>query len=113
MLQIKTIMHNFDKVEKFDAEVNEALADGWDLVRRDVLPGWEGQTTVAYRKLYAELERIIEEPEEDPEDEMICAEWKISRDPAYPYKCTSCGCKVQEPIKNCPHCHKIMLGTEE
>ena len=107
MLQIRTITASTP--EYFDDEVNEALTNGWELVRRECfITGADRATT-----LYAELERIVEEPEEDPEDELICAEWKISRDPAYPYKCTSCGCKVQEPIKNCPHCHKIMLGTEE
>lgn len=60
MLQIKTIMLDFSEAEKFDADVNAALAGGWKLVRRDVIPGWEGETTVAYRKLYAELERETE-----------------------------------------------------
>jgi hypothetical protein len=107
MLQIKTITEN--SASFFDMAVNNSLEEGWELVRRECfITGSDRATT-----FYAELERIVEEIEDDPEDELICAEWKISRDPAYPYKCTSCGCKVQEPIKNCPHCHKIMLGTEE
>ena len=32
MLQIKTVMNSFPS--EFDKEVNEALADGWALVRR-------------------------------------------------------------------------------
>ena len=106
MLEIKTITekapHHFDKA------VNEALSDGWDLVRRECfITGSDRATT-----FYAELERMVEEIEE-PEQENMVAMWMISRDPAYPYKCSSCGCKIQDPLTTCPHCHKVMLRVDE
>ena len=107
MLEIKTITEN--KPYYFDEAVNEALAEGWELVRRECfITGSDRATT-----FYAELEKIIDDPEEDTEDESLCAEWIISRDPSYPYRCTACGCKCEKPLKNCPNCHKIMLGAED
>lgn len=57
MKQIKTITKQLDGSVQFDAEVNAALAEGWTLVKREVLQAYEGQTRVFYRMLYAELER--------------------------------------------------------
>lgn len=60
MKQIKTIMHRMDTPgdwETFDREVNKAIAEGWALVKRDVLRPYEGPHHVFYRMLYAELER--------------------------------------------------------
>ena len=106
MIEIKTITEN--TTIRFDRKVNTALSDGWELVRRDVfITGSDCVTT-----FYAELERMIEETDE-PVNESFIATWAVSRDPSYPYKCTSCGCKVQEPLAICPHCNKIMMGDEE
>ena len=106
MLEIKTITEN--TALRFDREVNRALSEGWELVRRECfITGSDRVTT-----FYAELERMVEEVEEK-EDERLIASWAISRDPSYPFKCTSCGCKVQEPLTTCPHCHKVMLRPEE
>ena len=105
MLEIKTIAAQTE--EYFDDTVNAALKDGWELVRRECfITGSDRATT-----FYAELERVVEEQEE--EEDYFTAEWAISRDPHYPFKCTSCGCKSHEPVKTCPHCHKIMMGAEE
>lgn len=107
MLEIRTITALTPG--HFDDEVNQALADGWDLVRRECfITGSDRATT-----FYAELERIVEEAEEEEGDDGIVAEWTISRDPHYPFKCTNCGCKSHRAIKNCPNCHKIMLGAED
>lgn len=57
MKQIKTIMRNANAAEEFDAEVNKAIAEGWALVKRDVLRPYEGPTRIFFRMLYAELER--------------------------------------------------------
>ena len=106
MLEIKTITEN--TALRFDREVNRALSEGWELVRRDIfITGSDLATT-----FYAELERMVAEVEEE-EDERLIASWAISRDPVYPFKCTSCGCKVQDPLTTCPHCHKVMLRPEE
>ena len=106
MLEIKTISES--TILRFDREVNKALAEGWEIVRRDCfITGSDRATT-----FYAELERTVEEPEEFEDDRLI-ASWVISRDPSFPYKCTSCGCKVAEPLTTCPHCHKVMMRSEE
>ena len=106
MLEIKTITEY--AAHRFDEKVNTALAEGWELVRRDCFVTGSDRATT----FYAELERMVEEIEE-PENERLIATWSISRDPAYPYKCSSCGCKVAEPLTTCPHCHKVMLQTED
>ena len=105
MLEIKTITDS--TAYFFDKAVNEALAEGWEIIRRECfITGADRAMT-----LYAELERIIAEPEE-VQDERFVASWMISRDPAYPYKCSSCGCKVQNLLASCPHCHKVMLESD-
>ena len=55
-MQIKTISKRLDYVRVFDEEVNEALAEGWILKNRYVVPG--GQLTgdiYAHRMLVAEM----------------------------------------------------------
>lgn len=51
MKQIKTIHHRIDDSARFDKEINDALAEGWQLTRREFVPG--------YVILYAELEREV------------------------------------------------------
>jgi hypothetical protein len=62
MLQIKTIIddHN-NHLGTFDRKVNDALAEGWELKRRDLVPRQSGFI------LYAELEKDDEE-----EDDRLC-----------------------------------------
>lgn len=63
-MKIKTIIRNTDNVEKFDAEVNDLLAEGWRLVKREVLPGMNyNADNWARRALYAELVQLDPEPE--------------------------------------------------
>ena len=54
--QVKTIRACLDNAEAFDAEVNQALADGWYLVRRYTLPSYHGE---AHTALVAELQRYV------------------------------------------------------
>ena len=56
-MQIKTIEFRLDASEEFDEAVNKALSEGWSLVKRDVLPPYEGASYIHHRMLYAELER--------------------------------------------------------
>lgn len=108
MLEIKTITENYPSL--FDRAVNEALEDGWELVRRECfITGSDRATT-----FYAELERIVDEPEEEEEleEDDGTAEWKLSRDPLYPFRCTACGSKSQDALRNCPHCKRIMVMPE-
>ena len=108
MIEIKTIFRKIDESEIFDDRVNEALADGWELVRRDVLvPHVSDRFTL----LYAELERVIEteEEEEEPEDDGT-AEWVVSRDPAHPYRCNKCQASTSTPTPVCPECKRVMVS---
>lgn len=57
-MKIKTIFKPLDNGfdDDFDTEVNAALAEGWQLVKREVLPGHSyNPTNWAKRILYAEL----------------------------------------------------------
>ena len=59
--QIKTIRNRLDKAEQFDEDVNEALADGWYLVKRYTLnPGTEDRHCM----LVAELQQFIKKADE-------------------------------------------------
>ena len=111
MLQIKTI--TTAEPAEFDELVNAAIADGWDLVKRDVLPPFEGDTRFYKRTFYAELEREEEEPEEEEErQDDFFAEWVLTRDPCKPYKCSFCGHRP-DPSKSlprsCPKCDKVIF----
>ncbi len=108
MLEIKTITENTP--HRFDREVNEALAEGWELVRRECfITGADRATT-----FYAELERIAEEPEEDPEDDdsSDTARWVLARDPRNPYRCSACGHKTNAEWGTCPGCGRIMVEVK-
>lgn len=57
MKQIKTIKYQLDAAEAFDEKVNAALAEGWTLTKRELLPPADLGDRVAFRMLYAELEK--------------------------------------------------------
>lgn len=108
MPEIKTIFTKIDDCEKFDKRVNEALAEGWELVRRDVLvPHVSDRFTL----LYAELERVMETEGEDeePEDDGT-AEWVVTRDPAHPYRCNKCQASTATPTPVCLECKRVMVS---
>lgn len=113
MLEIKTLIKptkDPNDTAEFDAEVNAALAEGWELVRREILPPCEGETTIWDRSLYAELERMTEpEEEEEPEDDGL-AEWVVSRNPSAPYRCNKCGHSTATPAPRCPGCERTMVS---
>lgn len=54
--QIKTIRARLDNAGLFDEAVNDALADGWYLVKRYTLPNYAENT---YTMLVAELQRYV------------------------------------------------------
>lgn len=115
MIEIRTIIVPATHPGKFDDEVNAHLKEGWELVRRDTLPPFEGECTAAPRCLYAELERAKEEPEtteEDEDENSSEADWNIVRDPIKPYKCSSCGYKAAIQWPTCPYCSKAMRRIE-
>lgn len=111
MIKIKTIATTLENYNTFDEQVNEALAEGWELVRREVVPPYEGLTRWWDRCLYAEFERVIETEGEDeePEDDGT-AEWVVTRDPAHPYRCNKCGHSTSAPSGFCIGCGRAMVS---
>ena len=106
MLEIKTITENMP--HHFDKAVNEALAEGWDLIRRECfITGSDRATT-----FYAELERVVAEPEEELDGASDFADWEITRDPYHPYRCSHCGYKAREQWAICPGCNTPMRDKE-
>ena len=63
MREIKTITSRIERSEWFDKSINELLADGWVLKKRDILnvPGLltESFNVPVVQILYAELERNV------------------------------------------------------
>lgn len=86
MLQIKTIRNILDKAEKFDAEVNAALAEGWTLTKRELVH--------SHGVLYAELERV-----EITEEERCCENCAYCDHSGAADPCRSCteDCDKWEP----------------
>jgi hypothetical protein len=71
-MKIKTIVTNTDNVEQFDTQVNNLLAEGWHLTKREVLPGMNyNANNWARRALYAELVQLDPEPEAPAEPEPV------------------------------------------
>lgn len=107
MLEIKTITASL--APHFDRAVNEALVEGWELVRRECfITGSDRAAT-----FYAELERIVEEPEEEEEDDHSTdtAFWVLTRNPRSPYRCSACGFTTNSQWPTCPVCDRIMNET--
>lgn len=117
MLEIRTIIIEASRPARFDNEVNNHLKEGWELVRRDILPAFEGETVVTRQMLYAELERDVEETEDegetDKDEPQGWADWNIVRDPTKPYKCSNCGYKSTIKWPTCPGCDKQMRSVGE
>ena len=82
MKQIKTIFYKIDFYEKFDREVNEALADGWELKRREVIVP---HVADRYTLLYAELEKST-----ITEAERCCENCAYCDNPGHLPPCRDC-----------------------
>lgn len=70
-MKIKTIgkKYNSQGLKEFDAEVNDALAEGWRLVRRDALPGYNLGSVYYDPTLHAELVMLDgSEEQKEPEE---------------------------------------------
>lgn len=102
MLEIKTITERLPSL--FDQEVNEFLANGWELVRRECFVTGSDRATT----FYAELERIVEEPEDEEDNSTDYAKWETVRDPRNPYRCSECGYRTNAAWPTCPECDRIM-----
>ena len=103
MVEIKTITANTP--HRFDETVNDALAEGWELVRRECfITGSDRAMT-----LYAELERITEVYEEDDDNSVDTARWDMTRNPRNPYRCSSCGHATNAKWGTCPGCGRVMV----
>lgn len=93
MIQIKTVI-DLSSV-RFDKEVNAALADGWELVRR-----------------YSDADGFIAELVKETEPETEPASWLITRDPSLPYRCPVCGHKTDLPADQCPSCESFITWED-
>ena len=64
-MEIKTIWEKVQDAPKFDERVNEALADGWELTKRELVvePTYHDEVFI-YALLYAEL---VKRPQERAE----------------------------------------------
>lgn len=102
MLEIKTIIER--TASTFDDAVNDALTKGWELVRRECFVTGSDRATT----FYAELERVIDDSEEDEDYSTDTAKWETVRDPRNPYRCSACGYKTNAPWPTCPECDRIM-----
>lgn len=68
MKQIKTVLRPYELLYRFDEEVNELLADGWELTKREIQKV-SGEISESFNTpfvyvLYAELERAVNDFEE-------------------------------------------------
>lgn len=65
-MKIKTIRRRLDNAAEFDEDLNKALANGYQLVRRDIIPGFrlDGGGHL-HNMLYAEL--VLPDPPAEPE----------------------------------------------
>jgi hypothetical protein len=92
MKQIKTIAHRMDNADLFDEAVNAALAEGWQLTKREVInPMAQSEKLLAYVTIYAELEREV-----ITEKEQTCDNCKHLENRADQEPCLSCN-------ENCSH----------
>lgn len=86
MLQIKTIKNRLDNAASFDEAVNAALAEGWQLKKREVLqPKAQSENMQTYTMLYAELEKVV-----ITEAERGCANCKYYEQQPESEPCRSC-----------------------
>lgn len=82
-MKIKTVWSIYP--DKFDAQVNEATAEGWQLVRREVIPD---RNDLPNSALYAEL--VLPDPVPEPEQ----------GDPVEALRCIRDFCKAM-PMEKC------------
>ena len=71
-MKIKTVCEEISRETKtvFDEEVNALLEDGWQLAKREVIPGYNLGDVYFPPCLYAELVKLDEADMEPQEDEL-------------------------------------------
>lgn len=70
-MEIKTVCVAVGQAKEFDRQVNEALAEGFRLVKRELLPFAEGPSRYVERAYYAELVKLDEPPAPKPWEEAV------------------------------------------
>lgn len=103
MLEIKTVVADY--APTFDKNVNSLIAEGWELTRRECFITGSDRAT----SFYAELERFVDDPEEEENEADTVGEWEITRNPARPFRCSLCGHTEEKPKPVCPNCIHVML----
>ena len=100
-MKIRTVIHNTDHVQQFDAEVNALIEEGWGLAKRAVLSGQQyNENNWARRALYAELVLL---EEQDLQDEPAPAPAMTWEEAVHVLKATCRGAKQCGP--ECPVYH--------
>ena len=104
MLEIKTIVKC--TTQDFDQAVNDALKEGWTLVKRNCFVTGSDRAIT----LYAELKRVVLFDEVDPalDEYDVEARWIVHNDTMHPYHCSECGFKSTNPYPICPVCERLM-----
>lgn len=103
MLEIKTITETTPL--RFDSAVNDAIDAGWELLRRECfITGADRAAT-----FYAELERIVDDSEEDDDTLGLTGHWEVTRNPREPYRCSACGHGTNAQWPVCPKCNTVMM----
>lgn len=114
-MEIKTVCKKVsaEGTAVFDQEVNELLADGWLLSKRDFIPGYDlGDGVYFVPSHYAELVKLDEADMEELEAEPITwqeAVWVLRETCQEAKECgASCPmydwCQKSIPGNNCPPC---------
>ena len=69
-MKIKTIRARLDNAATFDKEVNQAMAEGYQLARQDVIPGFRlDGGNFLHNMLFAQL--VLPDPEPVPEAQPL------------------------------------------
>lgn len=88
-MKIKTIKNRLDNATNFDKEVNAAIAEGYQLVQRDVIPGFRlDGGNYLHNMLFAQL--VLPDPVPEPEQ----------GDPVEALRCIRDFCKAM-PVEKC------------
>lgn len=107
MLEIKTITSQY--VESFDYSVNEALKEGWELVRRECFVTGSDRAIT----LYAELKRVALPYATEPtfDEYEVEARWLDQvhlKSHTHRFSCSKCHFLSTNPYPLCPSCGSLM-----
>ena len=97
-MKIKTVYEEvkLEIVSVFDEKVNALLEDGWQLVKRDVVPGYDLDCVYYPPAFYAELVKLDEADMEDQEADPVTWQEAVN------VLCEACQCADDCSEDGCP-----------